>query len=62
MDQCFYLHQVTALQKVNIKSIFYNKINLHGISGFAKGIISFSIFTEELMEHYGNIKSNTFFS
>ena len=39
-------------------------MHLYGIDGFApiKKIVTWSIFTEEMIAHYEDTKSNTFFS
>ena len=66
MEQFFDLHQVPNMQKVIIASLYlepdefvwYQWIYDHE----KEYITSWSIFTEELIPHYGDINRNTFFS
>lgn len=57
MEQYIDLHPVASLQKVNIASMFLE----HDQNVWHQWIfISCSIFIEELIAHYGDIKRNTF--
>jgi hypothetical protein len=66
MEKFFDLHQVPSLQKVIIGSLYLE--NGHFVwyqclcERKKKSIISQSIFTDELIAHYGDIKINTLFS
>ena len=66
MVQFFDLHQVPSMQKVTIASLYLEPdqfVWYQWICDHKKeSIISWSIFTEELIAHYGDINSNTFFS
>ena len=66
MEKFFDLHQVPTLQKVTIASLFLKPDQFVWYQCFCdlknESIISWSIFTEELISHYGDINSNTFFS
>ena len=65
MEQFFDLHQVPTLQKVTIASLYLEPdqfVWYQWISDPKKDyIMYFSIFIEELIAHYGDINSNTFF-
>jgi hypothetical protein len=64
MDQFFDLHQVPTLQKVIIASLYLEKDNFVWYQWLSErkkdSIISWSISMNELITHYGYIKSNTF--
>ena len=65
MEQLFDLHQVPTLQKVTIASLYFEHdqfVWYQCLCDHKKdSIISWSIFTEELIAYYGDINSNTFF-
>ena len=65
MDQFFDLHQVPTLQIVTIASLYLELdqfVWCQWLCDHKKdSIISWSIFTEELITHYGDINRNTFF-
>ena len=66
MEQFFDLHQVPTMQKVTIASLYLEPDQFVWYQWLCdhkrESIISWSIFTEELIAHYGDINSNTFFS
>jgi hypothetical protein len=66
MEQFFDLHQVPSLQKVTIASLYLENDQFVWYQWLCERkkdyIISWSIFTDELIAHYGDIKRNTFFS
>ena len=66
MNQCFDLHQVPSLQKVPIASLYLENDQFVWYQWICErkkdSIISWSMFTDELIAPYGDIKSNTFFS
>jgi hypothetical protein len=66
MEQYFDLHQVPSLQKVPIASLYLENDQFVWYQWLCERkknyIISWSIFMDELISHYGDIKSNTFFS
>jgi hypothetical protein len=66
MEQLFYLHQVLSLQKVIIAYLYLENDQVVWYQWLCERkenySISWSIFTDELIAHYGDIKSNTFFS
>ena len=65
MEQFFDLHQVPTLQKVTIAFLYLELDQFvwnQWLCDCKKdSIISWSIFIEELIEHYGDINRNTFF-
>ena len=65
MEQFFDLHQVPTLQKVIIASLYLEHdqfVWYQWICDCRKdSIIYLSMFTEELIENYGDINRNTFF-
>jgi hypothetical protein len=65
IEQFFDLHQVPRLEKVTIASSYLENdqfVRYQWICERKKdSIISWSIFTNELIEHYGHIKINAFF-
>ena len=66
MEQLFDLHQVPTMKKVTISSLYLEPdqfVWYQWICDCKKdSIISWSIFTEELIEHYGYTNRNTLFS
>ena len=66
MEQFFDLHQVTSLQKVTITSLYLEPEQFVWYRCLCNrknnSVISWSIFTEELIAHYEDPKSNNFFS
>ena len=66
MEQFFDLHQVPTMQKVTISSLYLEPnqfVQYQWLCDRKKeSIISWSIFTEELIAYYGDINSNTFFN
>ena len=66
MMQFFDLHQVPNLQKVTITSLYLETdqfVWYQWICDSKKdSIVSWSVFTEELIAHYGDINCNTFLS
>jgi hypothetical protein len=66
MEQFFDLHQVPSLQKVPIASLYLENDQFVWYQWLCERknnyIISWSIFMDELISHYGDIKRNTFFS
>ena len=66
MEQLFDLHQVPTMQKVTIASLYLELdqfVWYQWICDHKKEfIICCSIFTEELISHYGDINIKTFFS
>ena len=65
MEQLFDLQQVPTLQKVTIASLYLEPDQFVWYQWLCDtkndSIISWSIFTKELIPHYGDINSNTFF-
>ena len=65
MEQFFDLHQVPTMQTVTIASLYLEPDQFVWYQWICdhknESIISWSIFTEELIAHYGDINSNTFF-
>ena len=65
MEQFFDLHQVPTMQKVTIASLYLeidHFVWYQWICDHKKEyIISWSIFTEELIAHYGDMNIDTFF-
>ena len=65
MDQLFDLHQVPTLKNLAIASLYLEPdqfVWYQWIYGSEKdSIISWSIFTEEMIAHYDDINRNTFF-
>ena len=66
MEQFFDLHQVLTLKNLTIASIYLEPdqfVWYQWICDHKKdSIISWSILTKELVEHYGDINNNTLFS
>ena len=66
MEQFFNLHHVPTMQKVTIGSLYLELeqfVWYQWICDYKnESIISCYIFIEELIAHYGDINSNTFFS
>ena len=66
MEHFFNLHQVPTMQNVTIAALYlepYQFVWYQWICDRKKeSIISCSIFTEELIAHYGDVNINTFFS
>ena len=66
MEKFFDLHQVPTLQKVTIASLYLELDQFVWYQWLCDrkkdSIISWSIFTEELIAHYGDINNNTLFS
>ena len=66
MEQFFDLHQVPTLQKVTIASLYLEPDQFVWYQWICDckndSIISWYIFTKELIAHYGDINRNTFFS
>jgi len=60
----FDLHDVQLPQKVRIASLYLKPNQFVWYRGLRsrKPLVSWSIFTEEMIEHYEDTKSNTFFS
>jgi len=63
MEQYFYLHDVSLLQKVCIASSYLELDQFLWYKGLCscKQLITWSIFTEEMIAHYEDTKRNTFF-
>ena len=65
MQQFFDLHQVPTMQKVTIASLYLEPDQFVWYQWLCDrkkdSIISWSIFTEELIAHYGDINSNIVF-
>lgn len=64
MEQYFDLHEVQLLQKVYIASLYLEQNQFVWYKGLCshKALVTWSIFTEEMITHYEDTKSNTFFS
>ena len=64
MEQYFNLHEVKLLQKICITSNYLELNQLLWYKGLCshKPLVTWSIFTEEMIAHYEDIKRNTFFS
>jgi len=63
MEKYFYLHGVPLLQKVCIASSCLEPDQYLWYKGLCsrKKLVTWSIFTEEMIAHYEDTKSNTFF-
>jgi len=63
MEKYFDLHGVALLQKVCIASSYLEQDQFLWYKGHCsrKQLITWSIFMEEIITHYENTKSNTFF-
>jgi len=63
MEQYFDLHGVPLLQKVCIASAYLEPDQFLWYKGLCsrKKLVTWSIFTEEMIAHYEDTKSNTFF-
>ena len=63
MEQYFDLHGVPLLQKVWIASSYLEPYQFLWYKGLCsrKQLVTWSIFTEEMIAHYEDTKSNTFF-
>ena len=64
MEQYFDLHEVKLLKKVRIASSYLEPGHFLWYKGLCscKALVTWSIFTEEMIAHYEDTKSNTFFS
>ena len=64
MEQYFDLHEVKLLQKVCIASSYLEPDQFLWYKGLCshKPLVTWSIFMEEMIAHYEDTKSNTFFS
>ena len=64
MEKYFYLHGVPLLQKLCIASSYLEPNQFLWYKGlcFRKPLVTWSIFTEEMISHYEDTKRNTFFS
>jgi len=64
MEQYFDLHEVQLLQKVRIASSYLELDQFLWYKGLCsrKALVTWSTFTEEMIAHYEDTKSNTFFS
>jgi hypothetical protein len=66
MEQFFNLRQVSSLQKVPIASLYLENDNCFWYQWICERknncIVSWSIFIDELISNYGDIKRNTFFN
>jgi len=62
-EQYFDLHGVKLLQKVHIASLYLEPNQFLWCKGLfsRKTLVTWSIFTEEMIAHYEDTKSNTFF-
>jgi len=63
MEKYFDLHGVPLLQKVCITSSYLEQDQFLWYKGLCscKQLVTWSIFTKEIIAHYENTKSNTFF-
>ena len=63
MEQYFDLHNVQNTQKVHIETLYLEPNQYVWYRWFCsrKPLITWSIFMEEMIEHYEDTKSNTFF-
>jgi hypothetical protein len=64
MEQLFDLHNVPLTQKVQISSLYLepNQFVWYRWLCSRKSLITWTIFTEEMIAHYEDTRSNTFFS
>ena len=64
MEQYFDLHEVQLLQKVHIAYLFLEPNQFLWYEGLfsRKPLVTWSIFTEEMIAHYEDTKRNNFFS
>ena len=64
MEKYFDLHGVQLLQKVHIASLYLepNQFLWYKRLCSRKTLVTWSIFTEKMIAHYEDTKSNTFFS
>ena len=64
MEKYFDLHEVQLLQKVHIASLFLepNQFLWYKMFCSHKALFTWSIFTEEMIAHYEDTKSNSSFS
>jgi len=64
MEQYFDLHDVQLLQKVDISSLYLESNQFLWYKGLCshKPLVTWSIYTEEMIAHYEDTNSNTFFS
>jgi hypothetical protein len=64
MEQLFDLHNVPHTQKVQIASLYLepNQFVWYRWLCSRKSLVTWTIFTEEMIEHYEDTRSNTFFS
>ena len=63
MEQYFDLHNVKNTQKVRIENLYLEQNTFVWYRWLCsrKNIVAWSIFTEEMISHYEDTKSNTFF-
>ena len=64
MEQYFDLHDVQLLKKVCISTLYLESNQFLWYKGIfsLKPLVIWSIFMEEMIEHYEDTKRNTFFS
>ena len=64
MEKYFDLHEVQMLKKVCISSSYLESDKFLSYKGLfsSKPLVTWSIFTEEMIAHYEDTKRNTFFS
>jgi hypothetical protein len=64
MEQFFDLHNVPHTQKVRISSLYLepNQFLWYRWICSCKSLVTWTIFTEEMIAHYEDTRSNTFFS
>jgi hypothetical protein len=64
MEQLFDLHNVPHTQKVRITSLYLepNQFVWYRWLCYRKSLVTWTIFTEEMIAHYEDTRSNTFFS
>ena len=62
MEQYFDLHDVQLLQKVRIASLYLEMNQFLWYKGicYRKPLVTWSIFTKEMIAHYEDTKRNTF--
>ena len=64
MEQYFDLHEMQLFQKVHIASSYLEPDQFSWYKGLCsrKPLVTWSIFTEEMIAHYEDTKRNSFFS
>jgi len=64
MEQYFDIHEVQLLEKVHISYLYLEPNQFLWYKGLCshKALVTWSIFTKEMIAHYEDTKSNTFFS